>query len=249
MILRLLCALLLTILFSANHATAQCTPDLTITSPGIYPDSATGLPAGTVGVPYSEVIQLKVPLDTVFLGQQVQITNITITGVSGLPPGVTYACNPSNCVFPGGSNACVLLSGTPTVAGVFNMNVDLEANGTIIGVPLPPQSMNVDYYFITINSSTGLDLQLSSLKFELLPNKPNPATTYTDIMFTSPVGGDFTVKLYNMIGKEVYTQLFRGMAGLNTWRIETANLNPGIYMISMEHGSDIVTRRMIVSKK
>jgi hypothetical protein len=52
-----------------------------------------------------------------------------------------------------------------------------------------------------------------------------------------------------MIGKEVYNQAFRGMAGMNTFRIETDNFIPGIYMISMEHGSDVVTRRMIVSRK
>ena len=248
MISRILCALLLLAVITARPAAAQCTPDITITTPGIYPDSATGLPAGTVGVPYSEVIQLRVPTDTFLFGQTVIITDITITGVTGLPPGITYACNPSNCVFPGGSNGCVLLSGTPTVAGVFNMNVDLLASGTIFGIPTS-QPMAVDYYIITINSSTGLEPLLSNLKFEMLPNKPNPATVFTDVTFTSPVGGDFTIKVFNMIGKEVYHQAFRGMAGLNSFRVETVDFIPGIYMISMEHGSDIVTRRMIVSKK
>lgn len=231
------------------HSNAQCVPDITIIDPGIYPDSATGLPSGTVGVPYSEVIQVKVLTDTTFNNLPVIITSITITAVSGLPPGLTYACNPATCIFPGGSNACILLSGTPSTAGSFPLTVDVSVAGTIFGVPAPPQTSSIDYYVITIDAPTGIDTDIASLKFELLQNKPNPAVSFTDVSFTSPIGGDFTIKIFNMIGKEVYNQTSRGMAGMNTTRIDTENFTPGVYMISLENGGEIVTRRMIVSKK
>lgn len=249
MISRLLIILVVILSTTGNQVFSQCTPDLSITVPGVYPDSATGLPPGTIGVPYSEVIQVKVLTDTLFMGNTVLITNITITGVTGLPPGLTYSCNPSNCIFPGGSNGCILLSGTPSITGTFNLNVDLSIAGTLFGTPLPPQTTSINYYSITIVSPTGLAPGLSNVKFELLQNKPNPAISFTDVQFTSPVGGDFNIKVYNMIGKEVFNQMVRGMAGLNTSRVETENFTPGIYMISIEHGSDIVTRRMIVSRK
>jgi len=249
MILRLLALLTLAISITGSQVTAQCTPDLSITVPGVYPDSATGLPPGTVGVPYSEVIQVKVLTDTSQGGFPVVITSITITGVTGLPPGLTYSCNPSNCIFPGGSNGCILLSGTPSVAGTFMLNVDVSVAGTVFGNPLPPQSQSIDYYSITIDAASGLAPGLANVKFELLQNKPNPAVSFTDVQFTSPVGGDFKIKVFNMIGKEVYNQTIRGMAGLNTSRIETEYFTPGIYMISIEHGTDVITRRMIVSRK
>ncbi len=228
---------------------AQCVPDLTITSPGIYPDSATGLPSGTVGIPYNEVIQVKVLTDTVSGGFPVIITNITITSVSGLPPGLTYSCNPATCIFPGGSNGCILLSGTPSTAGIFPLTVDVSIAGTVFGAPAPPQTSSIDYYVINIDVNSGLGNNLASLKFDLLQNKPNPATSFTDLSFTSPVGGDFKIKMFNLIGKEVFRQTVRGMAGMNTTRIDTENFTPGVYMISLENGTDIVTRRMIVSRK
>ena len=43
---------------------SQCTPDTSVHSPGIYPDSANNLPHAIVGVPYSTVMQVKVPHDT-----------------------------------------------------------------------------------------------------------------------------------------------------------------------------------------
>jgi hypothetical protein len=234
---------------SSESSFAQCVPDLSITTPGIYPDSATGLASGTVGVPYNEVIQAKVLTDTSLNGLPVIITNITLSGVSGLPPGLSYACTPSSCVFPGGSNGCLLISGTPTTAGVYPLVVELTANGTIFGIPAPPQVTTLTYYSITIDVNSGLAGDLSSLNFEVVSNNPNPASTYTDVTFTTPVAGDFTIKLYNMIGKEVIKQNIRGMAGHNSTRLELADVAPGIYMISIENGITSVTRRMIVSRK
>ncbi len=234
--------------YSATKVVAQCIPDVTLTVPGIYPDSATGLPGGLVGVGYSEVIQARVLTDTVSNGFPAVITNITITGVTGLPPGLTYACNPANCVFPGGSNGCILLSGTPTFAGMYNINVDLSINGTVFGIPVPAVTQSIDYYVINIGT-VGLPGDLSTIKFDLLQNNPNPASNYTDVSFTSPIGGDFTVKMFNMIGKEVFKQTLRGQAGLNTTRILLDDFTPGVYMISLENGKSIVTKRMIVSRK
>lgn len=228
---------------------AQCVPDLSITSPGIYPDSATGLPSGNVGTPYNEVIQVKVLTDTVSGGFPVIITNITITSVTGLPPGITYSCNPATCIFPGGSNGCILLSGTPSTQGTFPLTVIVTVSGTVFGAPAPPQTQTIDYYNIVIDGGLGIGNDIASLKFDLLQNKPNPATAYTDVSFSSPVAGDFSIKIYNLIGKEIHKQTMRGMAGMNTTRINTDNLTPGVYMISLENGDDIVTRRMIVSRK
>jgi hypothetical protein len=231
-----------------TNVSAQCIPDLTLTDPGIYPDSATGLPAGEEGVPYSEVIQVVVLTDTSVGGLPVVVTNITIVSVTGLPPGVTYSCNPASCIFPGGSNGCILLSGTPATAGTYYLNVSLTVNGTLFGVPIS-QPATVDYYFIDVLSPTGLPKNLSNLKLELLQNKPNPANNYTDVSFTSPINGDFKMQVFNLLGKDVYNQTIRGVAGLNTTRISTADFTPGVYMITIENGSAVATRRIIVSRK
>ncbi len=249
MLKQILAGACIIILSGSAISNAQCVPDLSITIPGVYPDSATGLPAGTVGIAYSEVIQVRVLTDTVWQSLPVNITSITVTSVTGLPPGLTYACNPASCIFPGGSNGCILLSGTPTTAGSYPVDVDIEIAGTVFGVPAPPQAQTISYYVILINQNTGLPSDISDVKFELLPNKPNPADNYTDVLFSSPISGDFTLKIFNLIGKEVYHQVIRGMAGINTTRVETSEFTPGVYMISIENGSGLVSRRMIVSRK
>ncbi len=228
---------------------SQCVPNTSITVPGIYPDSATGLASGTVGVAYTEVIQAKVLTDTSLNGLPVVITNITVTSVTGLPPGLTYSCTPASCVFPGGSNGCMLISGTPTTAGVYPLTVVLTANGTIFGIPVPPQSSTLGYYSITIDSPTGIASGGTKAGFKLLPAFPNPATGYADVSFTTPVAGDFVVKLFNVLGSEVLRQNVRGQAGMNTSRLNLSGINAGVYMLSISHGSNVLTRRLIVSGK
>src|SRR5689334_1207210 len=110
---------------AGSYAFGQCVPDTSIThnDPGVYPDSATNLPHSVVGIPYSTTIQMKVLTDTTAMvgpiTVPVTIDDVTVNTVTGLPPGYSYSCNPANCVFPGGSDACVLLQGpAPTGAEV-----------------------------------------------------------------------------------------------------------------------------------
>ncbi len=230
-------------------ASAQCTPDTSISIPGLYPDTITGLPAGTVGTPYNQVIQVVVFTDTTFNGLPVLITNITITSVSGLPPGITYQCVPSNCVFPGGGNGCILLTGTPTTTGNYPIQVNLDVNGTTFGIPLPSQPAVLNGYSILVNQSTGLTTLSSEPVFKLLPNYPNPANEYTEVSFTTPVGGDFKFSIYNILGREVYAQDVRAKRGLNTNRVNTSEMSAGVYLMLLDNGREVITRKMVVSGK
>jgi hypothetical protein len=190
----------------ASQVYSQCTPNTTITTAGIYPDSATGLSSGVVGLPYTQVIQARVPDDTVVSinglpPTNITIANITVTSVSGLPPGLTYSTTPANGVFPGNSNGCMLISGTPTTAGVYFVNVILTTNATFLGFPIS-QVDTLDYYSITINTTSGLN-GLQASKFEIKSLSPNPASNFTDFEFTAPRSGLYTLRLYNILGKEV----------------------------------------------
>lgn len=228
---------------------AQCVPDPTITTPGIYPDSATGLPGGTVNVAYNEVIQFRTPLDTSLAGLPVDITSISVTQVTGLPPGITYSCTPANCIFPGGTNGCMQLSGTPSTAGSYPITVDLIVDAMISGTIPFQQPATVDYYVINISGTTGIATVSANLAFGIVALKPNPATDYTDLTYSTPLGGDFKIKIYDLLGKQVHEQITRGMAGNNSIRIKTSGLNPGVYMMTLANGSNVVTRKIVVSKR
>lgn len=246
--LLLLSAAFLTCSIQAN---SQCVPDPTLTIPGIYPDSATGLASGVVGVPYTQVIQAKVPVDTVVSinglpPTNITIGNITVTSVTGLPPGLTYSTTPANGIFPGGTNGCMLVSGTPTTAGVYFVNVILTTNATFLGFPIS-QVDTLSYYSITINTSSGIAAAQGS-KFEIRSLSPNPASSYTDFEFSVPRTGDYKIRMYNILGREVMSRSVRASAGLNKQRIDLSDKAAGVYVVSVQNGGSVLTQRLVVSK-
>ncbi|MFI5219291.1 MAG: T9SS type A sorting domain-containing protein [Bacteroidia bacterium] len=232
----------------AGKTNAQCVPDPTITDPGVYPDSATGLPPACLGVPYSTTIQVRVLTDTTFNGLPVVITSVDIMNVIGMPAGFTYACVPASCSFPGGSNGCIQITGTASTVGNFPLTVEVEANGTVFGVPIS-QPSTINYYSIQVNSCVGIAENIASLNFDLLQNNPNPFDKFTLVSFTSPVSGNFKLKVYNLIGKEVYHQNIRGEAGTNVVKIDAQDFVPGIYVYMLDNGVTTLSKRMIVSNK
>jgi PKD repeat protein len=118
---------------SISLAQAQCVPNTSFTSPGIYPDT---LPTATVGQSYSQDITFVMPLDT----QGVDFTNFKIVSVA-LPVGLNWVCNnvSNECNYNPQVNqyGCVNVYGTPLLAGIYNVAVTAVADLTIIqGVPV-----------------------------------------------------------------------------------------------------------------
>lgn len=148
-------AFALALCLGTAYAQSPCVPDGSITEPGIYPDTIVNLPHAYGGVAYSTVIQINVFTDTSSGGLPVTVDDITLDNVTGLPPGFTYTCNPSNCVFPAGQTKCLTLAGNPTLAqaGTYNLTINVTLHGRLFGVAAVSQASQVLGYKIKINGS------------------------------------------------------------------------------------------------
>jgi hypothetical protein len=230
---------------------AQCVPDTSITHnvPGIYPDSATGLPHSMVGFPYSTTIQLKVKADTIYLGFTVPIDSVVVTNVTGLPAGYSYSCTPSNCSFPGGSDACILLQGpapTSGMIGSYPIQVQVVAHGTVLGSPASIPA-NINSYSIIIDDSTTGISGIEKAAFFVGQNTPNPTRDLTVIPVVVNHSDAVTLTVSNLIGKKVFAQSYNLQKGKNNINVDVHALLPGIYLYSISNGKNTVTRRMIIS--
>jgi PKD repeat protein len=164
-------------LFCLNNVLyGQCTPDIGITDPGIYPDTIENLPVAFQNAFYSTTMQLKVLTDTLVPGLGlVTVTNIQVLSVVGMPPGINYQCYQNNCTFPGGSNRCVQISGTATTAGVYPIVVNVKLNGIYGGfIPVSQNS--------TITGYTIVVLAAPVTNFSAAPTVlcPGGTVTFTD---------------------------------------------------------------------
>lgn len=245
----LLCIALLSLIVPTVQS--QCTPNTSITIPGIYPDTSTNLAVAFAGFPYNEVIQVKVLTDTTYNGLPATVQRITVTGVQGLPPGFTYTCSPINCVFPGGTNGCISLVGIPTLAnvGTYNIKVSVVIRGQITGIPIPVDVPDtIKGYRIQIVNPVSAN-QNTAVKYELLTNKPNPAVNSTEIRFNLPKAAAADLQIFDMLGNPVKKMKIQGNAGYNSTIVSLENMNQGVYFYTLTTSYGVLTRRMVISAK
>lgn len=233
----------------------QCTYDYTwlaLGKNGIWPDSATNFMSGTVGQPYLQNVTIKVPYDTTTstLGtvvfDRIELkTNISNPPNYGLPPGLSLAGTPSNLKFPGNDTSCIVIYGTPTTPGTYNLSFTLWTY--VVGIIIPVNTQTITYYKIIINPA-GTGIKDQSLKPEVLQNAPNPFTGKTRITFNAPYSGKAVLHVYNMIGKKIKETSMTAGQGINEISFDGSSLPGGIYLYSVEvDGIQSATKRMIIS--
>ncbi|MEO8666126.1 MAG: T9SS type A sorting domain-containing protein, partial [Ignavibacteria bacterium] len=85
--------------------------------------------------------------------------------------------------------------------------------------------------------------------FKLSQNYPNPFNPTTKISFNIPKSGLVTLKIYDMVGKEVAT-LVNEVKNIGNYEVEFngSNLSSGTYFYRMESTNFVDTKKMILIK-
>ncbi len=114
---------------------------------------------------------------------------------------------------------------------------------------------NVLHYnarFCTIEYSTFSDIHeniLSPFLFSLSQNYPNPFNPSTSINFTLPKGGFTSLKIYDILGKEVTTLCNEELnAGNYTRTWNASNYSSGVYFYRLSAGNFSTTKKMMLVK-
>lgn len=194
--------------------TPSCTPDPQTTGYCTTPAQNSNLPNGTVGVAYSTVIQLAV--GTSGGGGLATITDVTISNMT-LPNGLSYTLNPSNGIIPGGSNACIEITGIPTNAVLdFSCDVSAIANTSIGALPYTLS------YRLTIQGATASLTEVVSSELTLFPNP-------TENILTLNVNEPTDIKIVNVLGTVVLNDRIQSTKTFNL-----SNFKNGVYFVINE---------------
>lgn len=242
------------VLFGSAKINAQCAP-----VPNNYalitPDTITNFVSGVVGQPYTQVVLIHPPTDTTvvtpFSPNPIQVDDIEIEllSFSNLPPGLTNQCNPSNCVYVGGTSGCSLISGTPTVAGTYQLEAIIAESGTILGgsISVGPINDTIQAYRITIlPSGVGINELEKDLSF--LNISPSLTNQNTEIQFNSLSGTQTSISVSNSLGQTVSSQKINTKSGINSFDINTTALNNGVYIVSLQNKNQKITGRFLVAR-
>jgi TQXA domain-containing protein len=140
-----------------------------------------------------------------------------------------------------------LVNGQPAYMGNVSM-VSFQLTKS-----LNPSLTSFDYTVqnaVMIANSVGISTGTTDVKeYALAQNFPNPFNPVTKIAFSLPKQGNVTLKVYNMIGKEVAT-LVNEVKGIGNYEVnfDGANLSSGVYFYKLESDGFSEVKRMMLIK-
>ena len=242
----ILCSLLY--LASVQASFSQCTPNPQYADStfGFWPDLQAGLPPAVLNIPYLQVIDFVIPTNTseIIPGFPIPISQAILNNITGLPTGLIWQCNQSDCTYPGGDNGCASLSGTTNdTPGIYPLTISLTVSTGLLG-DIPYE---VTDYSLTLNSTIGIDEQSKKI-FTVSQNSPNPAKDITKIKYSLPSNTAVEISLYDLVGKKIKSEKFFAEKGDREFLLNTSTMEAGIYMYSIKAYDKVITKRMNIVK-
>ncbi len=205
--------------------------------------------------PYNQSVTVNVP--TAF--QNIPIINVSVatTGaVTNLPAGLTYACDPPNCVFNPNTLGCIVLYGTPTSANMAPDTFDLGITATVnsafgpiqLSFPNIPGAPEQHYYLVLQDANCLAGSYDLNSQFTMLSNAPNPFNGQTLITAESLISGDFQFDVFDLLGQRVHNQTLRLEIGRNEFTFDAGQLTNGTYFYALSNREGKAVRRMVVAR-
>ncbi len=238
-------------------AVGQCTPDPEYTTQGIYPNTDQGLPSGVVGEKYDQTITVIVPKDTnvtlTILGAEttvkVALTDITVTGIGGLPNDFSYDCVPTGCIFPGEQTGCMKIYSnsvlTDSQIGEYPLKVYLESEGKALGATHQQKDTLLGY---TIKVDKTASIGSKTKNFGVSQNYPNPCSENTFVDLLSDGSTVLNFEIRNIVGEVIGHQELNRFSGNRKFEIDVSSFGSGTYFYVISDGESSVTNRLLVYK-
>jgi len=224
---------------------AQCEPDLEncidINDPGqICPIE---MPDGVIDEVYSQVVTIIPPYESELEQGVVPLLKIIMDSIVNLPPGLSVESNAEE--FLVGTAYCVLLSGMPTVTGVFELSIYVTPFISFAGIPVVgPQQVDDTSLTITIGEAVYAE-QFNQQKIINITNAPNPFVDFTSVEFTAPFQGEMELAIYDYLGNEKEKRHLNYKKGVNSITLDASNYHQGFYFLILKDKDQVYTKKII----
>jgi hypothetical protein len=85
-------------------------------------------------------------------------------------------------------------------------------------------------------------------EYILYQNYPNPFNPVTTIKYDIPKSGEVSIKIYDLLGKEIYSLSEFKVPGSYSLKFDGTNFASGMYFYRIETGSFVSTKKMVLIK-
>ncbi len=141
--------------------------------------------------------------------------------------------------------------GSGTFYNILTQSTLTVSGGSVPSMTIPPYtalcySSLPDSILLDVDPVTGSELPT---EFALQQNYPNPFNPATRILFSVPSSGFSTLKIYDMLGREVRT-LVNGELQAGNYNIEfdARGLASGVYLYRLTSGTFSQTKKMVLTR-
>lgn len=204
-----------------------------------------------VGQDYNFVFTAVVPDSLTFGASQVALEWVIVDSIQNLPEGLSFECDVVGCQFepavdgvPNSGLGCVAVSGQTTAApGSYSIIVYAQAKTGIspnaIPVTFPPDEDNVfgfpeGEYLVHVREGDGTQVEELSSRINTLHAYPNPFTNETAVTFTAESTGSVEFNVYDLSGKQVFSDEISMRAGENEYIFNGSQLSEGVYLYGLK---------------
>lgn len=192
----------------------------------------------------TSVVRMRNPVMGPYTGQVTYTTNIS---PSPSPGTLTPTFSPSNVRTFTGVSDSVLINTTSTSnvpMGLYTVTV----TGTETGGP----RVHIRTYQIRVGNFVGIQQTNTEVPqvYSLQQNYPNPFNPVTNIKFGLPKGSFVTLKIYDLLGREVASLInnLNLAAGNYTYDFNAVNVPSGIYFYKLSAGEFSDVKKMTLVK-
>ena len=273
---------MLCFIFFNSPSFSQNLPDILI--PPVGTDTLENgdilFPNAYVGYEYNESLVINIPdIFSVNLSDQtleIPFVSGEINSVS-LPDGMTFSCESigsSDCLYGANSSGTIIIHGTPSEIGYFELELSLQLSLSIASLGLPTTvefSVPYDGSSVLLNLVVGNDPSIindviPNFFINILPEDQNPNLSYQDKenlnfeLYPNPVSSDLFINLdnfhtnnpdftshiliYDIFGREIFRTNYLKNNLIN---IDTKNFTNGIYKILINNNKNIIYKSFIVN--
>lgn len=223
---------------------AQCEPDIvTCIDTGVPGQICPlDLPDGIIDQAYEQVVTIIPPYEYDFGTGVLPIVKIELTKVENLPIGISYEANAE--IFYADTAYCILLSGTPTIAGQYDLVLHILPTILFFGEEVQVDPVVDDTSLtITINPPIGItQLPYNTSKFSI---SPNPFNNIIIIKYKSDIRGVAILNIFDTHGRKVYQSKLNIQTGNNEFLIEGDAFCKGIYFIRFQTNTELTKKKLV----
>ncbi|ACF14322.1 filamentous haemagglutinin family outer membrane protein [Chloroherpeton thalassium ATCC 35110] len=101
---------------------------------------------------------------------------------------------------------------------------------------------------VEITEAVTSESETKAYEYALEQNYPNPFNPSTIIRFSLKQAGNTTLRVFDMLGREILSKQFTGNAGWNAYQFNASGLSSGMYYYQISSGSFVETKKMMLLK-